>query len=218
MKRIAALLSVFILSGCGGSSSPPVVTGPAPTPPSPGSMWSMNYSHPPGSVAMHPLGDREYFDFPRCAKISGVLPCSVNYVERPFGNVAGAPSLTLDYEITGDAPTFSHETNVDNTCGGPSTVQLFLRMAGDPNMQNPNSRWFSQPSRQTLAIRKNTYTVPLTLDQWTPVYPPGQQIFFNMTLGNIATAGFVFGGGCFAGHGVGLTEGSARFWVVRFGT
>lgn len=221
MRKISPFILLLFLCACsGGSSPPPVVV--APSPPSPGTQWSMNYTRPPNSVLMQP-GD--YFDFPRCdmAPASAqqpdvlIMPCAVGYVERSFGNLTGAPALTLEYEITGTDPIFEYKTNPDNTCDGAATVELLI-FKSPGNLNDPNARWFSHPSRQTLTLGKNTYTVPLTADQWIPIYPPGVPEMFQAALGNVKTAGFVYGGGCFAGHGVGLSKGSARFWVRRFST
>jgi hypothetical protein len=215
MKNLISILFAALLSACGGSSNqgsnssaPPV------SPPGPGTSWSMNYGRPPGAVTMQP-GD--WFDFPVCqlapapedpSKLS--LPCSVNYVERPWVPLIGKQSVTLKYEITGTDPVFSFQTNPNNVCPGDASLSLLLHRAGD-NLSFQYHRWFSQSSAKKLQLGRFEYAVPLQMSSWTPVYPPGIQTLFDQALAEIATIGFVLGGGCFAGHGVALTGGSARW-------
>jgi len=133
-------------------------------------------------------------------------------VERPYSALTGKLYLTLTYEVTGDSPAFNHKTNANNNCddGTGAGLSLLIRRYGaDVN----NDRWFSQPSVQKLTLGTITYKVPLRLDAWTPVFPPGAQVLFDSALASVSTVGFVFGGGCFAAHGAALTSGSARFTV-----
>jgi hypothetical protein len=65
-------------------------------------------------------------------------------------------------------------------------------------------------------------TVPLTPDQWSSVYgKPGNLnattlAGFHDALTNLGHVGMTFGGGCFAGHGVNVSGGSARFALISY--
>jgi hypothetical protein len=206
---LAAALAVCVV---GGNESPPPSPAIPPSPPGPGTVWSMNYGRPLGAVQMQ-AGD--FFDFPVCAPDArGIIPCSIGYVERPWPPLTGKSLVTLSYTITGTNPVWSYKTNPNNNCGDGTggTLSLFLHRAGD-NLFYPYHRWFSNPSHKSLYIGEVIYTVPLVVSEWVSVFGQQSPAEFDIALQNIASIGFVFGGGCFAGHGVALTSGSARFTI-----
>jgi hypothetical protein len=61
-----------------------------------------------------------------------------------------------------------------------------------------------------------------TPGQWTSVfgkrgnYDPAATAGFMEALNHLWSVGLVFGGGCFYGHGVNLTGGTARFALERY--
>lgn len=220
MRPLLIVMLALGLAGCGSSSSPPPPLPPPPLPP-PSSPSASPWSITQGSGAPHRLqfnGTSSYFDFPVCASASA---CWVSYVEQPYGPIAGKTSITLTYSITGSEPVFDNHSP-GNNCGGPPTLSLLLHQAGD-NLSGVGAyafyRWYSTPT-QVLELGDHTLTVPLTIDQWTPVYPgmPDADAGFATAKANIGSVGFGLGGGCFAAHGVAVTSGSAWFTITGFGT
>jgi hypothetical protein len=67
-----------------------------------------------------------------------------------------------------------------------------------------------------------TMTVPLTPDQWSSVYRKVGNLNsstlagFQDALANLGDVGMTFGGGCFAGHGVNVSGGTARFVLISY--
>jgi hypothetical protein len=73
-----------------------------------------------------------------------------------------------------------------------------------------------------LAAGSADLTAPLTPDQWTSVfgkkgdYSSPAEVGFAQALQNLANVGFVFGGGCYYGHGVNVSGGTARFTLKEY--
>jgi hypothetical protein len=57
---------------------------------------------------------------------------------------------------------------------------------------------------------------PLIFDQWSNVYGQRDQAALSAALANVGWVGFTCGGQYFAGHGVALSSGSAKFVLVDF--
>lgn len=160
------------------------------------------------------------------------LPASADYLFT-----AGAPSLaqahglsaTLTVTASPDAVIdFAH--GAGNTCPGAPTVRLLIETTG-PLMSGgltlPFTRWYSAPV--TLAPGQTTLSAALG-GGWTDVFgeasdsavipqpaageapastTPAQG--FVAALASGPEVGLTLGGGCFAGHGIGVTQGSATF-------
>ena len=209
-------------------------SAPAPSPAGGGismapSAWVFQFS---AAVPANPTqaGAAWYFDFPADCEISPALghkPCSVNYLITAFGGaIAYGKTISMNYKIdvTGSA-VFNYVINPDNKCGpgSPGTVRLYFQQAGD-NLSGIGPyefhRWFSTPA--TLAPGANTLSAVLDGANWISVYgKPGNDLDaaagFAGAIANVANIGMVFGGGCFAGHGVNI-QGSdtARFKVHSY--
>ena len=76
-------------------------------------------------------------------------------------------------------------------------------------------RWWSDPVSYTLAANGLvTISVPFDPSQWTSVYGKRGNLdqttlsAFNAMLANPGNLGMTFGGGCFAGHGVNVVNGT----------
>ena len=117
--------------------------------------------------------------------------------------------------MTGGSPFFDHRIKADNTCDGSSRAHLYLQRRGDGGTAAyEHYRWFSQPLSIELKPGPFALTVPLTGDNWISVLGRSGAIVpaeFDATGADLARVGLTFGGGCFAGHGVRVTGGSARF-------
>jgi hypothetical protein len=213
-------------------------TVPAPAPvPSAGavismaaSAWVFQFS---AAVPQNPTqaGTGWYFDFPADCAIDptlGYKPCSVNYLVTGFGGaITHGKTISMNYEIdlTG-SPIFNYIINPDNTCGSgsPGTVRLYFQQVGD-NLSGNGAyefyRWFSTPA--TLAPGSNTLSVVLAGANWISVYgkvgnDPTAATGFAAAIADIGHIGMVFGGGCFASHGVNIQgSGTARFTVNSYG-
>ena len=113
----------------------------------------------------------------------------------------------MHFAITGNgnfAPTEGTAT---------ARVRLFLQQRGDTlTAQEPYKRWWSVSYVQ-LHEGEFTLTASLSPDKWTSVFGQGGAEVpneFNTAIFQLANVGFTFGG-TFAGHGVYVTGGNARF-------
>jgi hypothetical protein len=67
-----------------------------------------------------------------------------------------------------------------------------------------------------------TLTVPLTPDQWSSVYGKVENYNadslagFEDALRNLGEIGMTFGGGCFFGHGVNVSDGTAHIALISY--
>lgn len=208
MKQLAAIgVILTVLQGCGGGDS----STPAPPPVNPpfsGSLptnWAITRGSP-GTVGT--FGGN--FNFPQCASAQ---TCWISYDEVPLVvRLNEAQTYTVQYTIYGDNPVFVHDTK-DNTCGGPSSLTLLLRRQGDIDVA-PYGRFFSISSfGKPLVLGSDVISVPVITANWQAaqvVMDAGQ---FSDALLHLGSVGVVFGGGCFAGHGVAVSSGSAAFKI-----
>jgi len=170
-----------------------------------------------------------YFDFPTdpnypaCVSNSGAVCDSVNYVTNSSVGL-GTHSVSMTFQIlTTGVPTFNYVMQADNTCPTSATVRLFLERKDDDFSQE-FYRWWSNPMVYDLQPTPGdvTMTVPLTPDQWSSVYGKvgnlnaTTQAGFQDALANLGNIGMTFGGGCFFGHGVNISGGTARFVLVSY--
>ncbi|MEQ1896852.1 MAG: hypothetical protein ABL971_05615 [Vicinamibacterales bacterium] len=127
----------------------------------------------------------------------------------------------MQIEVTG-APVFQFALEPENVCGGPATMRLFLERANEPTANTADFyRWWSDVTLP-LTPGGGSLTVPVTPDRWGSVFgtkgnaSPAAVAGFEATLADLATVGMTFGGGCFAGHGVNISGGTARFILTSF--
>lgn len=216
MRASIALLA-FTLAGCGGSSQPPPVVVVTTQPPPPAAGWTAQFSSMPVNVS----GAGFWFDFPQDCPIDptlGYKPCSANYVVKGWsGPIFEGRTFSMNYTIAASdgAVVFRYDTNPNNTCGPgfPGTVRFYLVSASD----SVNGRWFVKNEKAT-ELAPGTFDVSMVLstDNFTGVYPGTYGATWSSTLANVGGVGVVFGGGCFAGHGVNVSGGTARFTLNSF--
>jgi hypothetical protein len=187
--------------------------------------WNIQYS--PGMPA-HPTAvpGAWYFDFP-APNCGAAEVCSVHYVSTPVRmSVTTSGHVTAVFQITTTGTTvFNYKLNPNNTCDYPAHVRFYLQRRGD-NLSGRGEyefyRWFSNDVAYELGAGSTNLTAPLTPDQWTSVfgkkgdYNPAAKFGFVQALQNLGTIGFVFGGGCFYGHGVNVSGGTARFALKEY--
>lgn len=212
---VLSALFFLLLSACGGGGG----SSPQPTPPAPPPVPKLPFSVGPGDPWAVTQGsnprvlDVGQFDFLSCGRSQdGVDLCWDSYVEAPFAySIASASKVTLKYEITGVDPVFSR-ASPGNNCPGPAALSLLLHRSGDMKLVNPSYRQFSSMSLATpLVLGGAIMSVSLAYGNWINV--SGQDFGLSDVMANMASIGFVLGGGCFSGHGVQVLSGSARFKV-----
>jgi hypothetical protein len=124
----------------------------------------------------------------------------------------GRPDHQDAFAITGNANFVPTEGTAT------ARVRLFLQQQGDTlTAQEPYKRWWSVPYAE-LREGESTLTVAVSPDQWSSVFGQGGAEVpneFNAAISKLGNVGFTFGG-TFAGHGVFVTGGNARFVLKEF--
>jgi len=191
------------------------------------SQWYLQYS---AGVPDHPVADGAgwSFDFPVYDQPS--MNCNtdrscghINYVTAPVNAAIAAAVLTMTFRIeTTGAPVFQYALNSNNTCTNPAAVRLFIQRQGDTlEADHEFYRWWSKAAAK-LAAGTVTLTVSLMPDQWLSVLGKEGDLDQSATAGfraalqNVGNIGMTFGGGCFAGHGVNISRGTARFSLMSY--
>ena len=162
-----------------------------------------NYSH---GMPLHPFTDGAgwSFDFPQSGG-------SVHYISTAIQqSLVGKSRVRMKFDIIGDATTIFKAT--EGTA--PARVRLFLQRPSD-DWQGEFNRWWSVPAIE-LGINSFTLTAPLIGSAWSSVY--GKQgdadaaaaASFMTTIGAVENIGLTFGG-TYAGHGVNISGGNAKF-------
>ncbi len=166
--------------------------------------WTIAYS--PGMPA-HMRGSEGsyYFDFPPTD--------GVHYVTSDAPAVQLDQTITMRFAIVGDGRLVPTEGRT------PARVRLFLQQRGDrATASEPFKRWWSTSHVDLTGHRQFTLTVHVIPRNWSNVFgkngsdAPSE---FQNCLAAIEKIGFTFGGE-FAGHGVYVTDGTARFVLQSF--
>ena len=171
-----------------------------------------------------------YFDFP----VKDSTQTHVNYLRYAYnGPVSGSLVATFELGTTG-YPEFNYAFERENICTSPATTRLYIERRGFSNPAvwgdtswgpngNPNYRWWSNPiSFVLVGGSRIQLTVSLTPDQWSNVN--GQMGTadaitlreFQAAIADVQNLGFSFGGGCSFGHGINVSNGTARFTVISY--
>lgn len=201
MKHAIALLTLLVLSACGGGGS----HHPS-QPGSQGSSWGFgpvikgrNYSEGmPASPTIEGAGWS--FDFPNYGGVDAVINKSPPTL---------ATSITLHFTVTGGGFLPS-----DDNSGTPASVGVAFQRRGDSwsgSGQYASYRWYSD-ARINLAPGEFTLAVPLNADQWHNVQGQKDDAGFAAALASVDNVSVVFGGQ-FSSHGVYATEPS-RFTLL----
>lgn len=138
----------------------------------------------------------------------------MSYVEAPLSaTLRDGSSIKLDWIIRGVDPVFAHDSP-GNTCPGAPSLSLLLHRAGD-DLAKTYYRWFTKSSlQQPLQFGLGSLSATISIGDWIAVDGTNNAtVDWAAALANIGSIGFVFGGGCFAGHGVSVNSGTARFDV-----
>jgi len=218
MAKVLSILGLLLIAVCLQG----VTAAPAPSS-SVGLLkaqaWSILYS--PG-MPPHPTprtGGGWYFNFP-------TDPNSVHYVLTTVKMVASSYVDAGILVTTTGTPAFVYNLQPDNTCISPAHVRFLLQERGD-DLSGTNGkeyfRWWSNSVAYRLAPGRANLRAWLTdLSQWTSVLgekanaSAAAAAGFKQAMANLGNVGFAFGGGCFYGHGVRVSGGSARFAVTSY--
>lgn len=211
MLRLLPILALLALAGCKSDGN----RAPAPTPPPAEQRWSIGpviarKSYSPGMP--RGLDGENGLDFPRCSDPPRPTGPSVHYVTMPAaGPLKG--TMTLTFEITGTGALVATEG------AAPARLRLHFQRRGDDWQAENGTEFYRWWSASFVELRPgvHTLTVPLERARWTPVLGNGRATaaHFAAALADPARVGFSFGGD-YAGHGVCLTEGAARFVVLKY--
>jgi len=204
------LLAVNCLLGCG-------LAGPPNTSPQEPNVVSLNpqnwYILYSAGMPPHPASDSEgawSFEIP-----SSTGGGYVAYVQTPFNATTAPNSLTITFKVESDSPQYEVLDPNDHL---PATVRLFFEQQDD-ELSNVNGRWWAIGSLYNLGSQDGqtlTFTIPLTSDQWTNVDGQQDPQAFSTALKNIGWVGMTFGGQYFAGHGVALNGGTAKYILIGY--
>lgn len=225
MKRLILILIASLCLAQGKHA--PSTTGPIST-----SLAASNWQE----IANGPVpltnccGGALSFNFP---VEDGTYP-SMNYLFSALGashgkkHQAGVDLSTYHYFstslqiVTTGSPTFNYVLNdPSNTCGTPASVRPYFQQAND-NYANEFGRWWANPISYTLQAGQVTMTVPIDPGQWSSVYgklgntDAASLVGFQAALRSVGNIGMTFGGGCFFGHGVNISGGTAQFLVLNY--
>jgi hypothetical protein len=136
--------------------------------------------------------------------------------------LTAAESLSATFKlITTGTPVFNYVFERSNTCVRPAHTRLWFARPGW-NQGGEFFRWWARSIAYQLGAGTSTLRVPLTPDQWTSVFGkagnhgPAALAGFADALRDTGQVGLVFGGGCFLGHGVNVSRGTARFILTDY--
>jgi hypothetical protein len=138
------------------------------------------------------------------------------------GSLANASYLTVTFKVVATGtPKFNFMFETGNTCANPAHARLsFARTGWSKGAEF--YRWWANSNAYELAPGGVTLAIPLTPSQWSSVFGKlGSQDTasldgFRSALKDVAQVGLVFGGGCFFGHGVSVSGGSAKFIMTNY--
>lgn len=174
-----------------------------------------------------------------------VAPAKVTRLLVSPGPITPSGSLTVSYrvDVTNGSPLFAFPP--EGCLATPASVGLYVEHAQwqgtpscytvkrgkktqtvctttyDPNVHN-FYRWWHAPSRLPLSVGTHTITAPIAQLEWTSVMrnppdpSPEATAGWHATWANLGAVGLSFGGGCYLGHGVSVTGGTASFTVTDF--
>ena len=162
--------------------------------------WTISYS--PGMPARMEEGESGtyYFYFPP--------KDGVHYVTAAAPSVRLNQTVIMRFAVLGDGMIMPTEGKP------PARIRLFLEQRGDRmTASEPFKRWWSVSHVDLVGHRHFTLAARLTPSQWSSVFGKNGSAVPNKfcdCLSALDKIGFTFGG-VFAGHGVYVIGGSARF-------
>ena len=230
MKNLLCILLISLLVGCGMNTPITENSGKQLARRPPKSTWTIDWY---GNIAVKPITGPPgtmYFNFPAagsnypaCIPIPDVNCNQVNYVTENYSGTAHGLSMTFEINTTG-TPVFNYVMETDNTCNTPASLRLYFEERGD-NGYAEYYRWWANPNGYYNLQNTNglvTLTMPFTPGNWSDVNGNENNSNqaavdgFNKAIANIQDVGFTLGGGCFFGHGVNVSGGTAQFVLQSY--
>lgn len=184
-------------------------------------VWSSTYELP-----TQELNDGLSFNFTPFPRVESKMM-------REGKPLAGILMIQLVLDTTG-AVEFLRTPEVGNDCDAPAKVRVYVEHPDWQNWYMPDGsekpgaryqRWWSNPIHVVLPeLMTVDLNIPITPDQWSSVYGEfgdansDALYWFNKTMGVPLAVGLAFGAGCFFGHGVYISGGTAKFTLKDFKT
>ena len=144
-------------------------------------------------------------------------------------------TINIVFQVVSSGAEFDSATQSFNTCDEPKAdFSIMIEHQHDRALSQDGYRWWAFANRYTFFNGSQdtgqiTISVPLTPENWITVNgEPATQTtpdatsgiipynYFVNTLANIGDVGITFGGGCFAGHGAYLDQGTATFTLISY--
>lgn len=201
-SNMAAGAAILLLAACDGGGSNPT----APPPPAM-SMWIFQYS--PGMSQPNPDGQGGvWFNFPP--------QDGVHYmVQGRTAPLSGSIRADIDVTISPGA-TLTGPLDPKNTCPPVAHFDFYFQRVGDDvtDASKRQYRWFG--GRTIIEPGIKSIVLPLTVDKWGDVFGGHDPAGFAAALAQPQVVGLTFGHGCFAGHGLFVTGGTAKFHLRSF--
>ena len=199
MKRFPLILAILLVGGSSIGTELTIsnevrVTG-----------WRITYS--PGMPPRMEEGEggSYYFYFPP--------KDGVHYVSSSAPPLRINQTITMRFAVVGDGML------VPTQGKPPARIRLFLEQRGDRmTASEPFKRWWSVAHVDLVGHRHFTLTTQLVPGQWSNVFGKNGSASpnkFRDCLAALERIGFTFGGN-FAGHGVYVVGGAARFVLESF--
>lgn len=208
MKKILAALAFLLLAGCNN----PIVSNPFSKTP----VWKLESRDSDISNILQVNGNQTSFTWP-------AAPTSVGYLTKAVNGLQVGVSMNFTVSAA-DSVVFDYRTEADNKCGtgSPGTIRLYFQRKGDNwtgQGEFQHYRYWAVSNGSWTKLEDGTYTITAMLDpaQWTDVYGKKGSDFpdaFQAAVKNAERFGVTFGGGCFFGHGVFVTGGTAKFTIL----
>lgn len=229
IKYNKVLISVLLLVVLGFTVSVQAKKNPPPPPPAPPAPQPAP-APAPATISLakkswatlsdpnpFPLGNDSagglYFDFPAAPKSMGYL-----YNKTPPKTIGGTVVISLGVATTG-TPVFKNWEQSDSCA--PQAHPFFMSGSDPFNAAKPLARWWANPASYTLASGNTTLSIPLTPENWSSAdgrwanADATTLAAFNAAKSNVSGMGVTFGG-CFFGHGVSVSGGTARFTINSY--
>lgn len=127
-------------------------------------------------------------------------------------SIAGRVTADISIITTSGQPAFHWDLTQPANCNTPPSVVLLL-WSDKLSMKGEFDRWWAFADAKQLAPGEITISAPLDPSRWLSVFGvTGDQnpSAFAATVDNIGGVGMTFGGGCYLGHGVYVTGGTAK--------
>ncbi len=171
----------------------------------------------PKPIASGAAGFEIQFPDSRTGKWAGYL-----LTNGPIYSLTTADTIIMTGKLATTAPTiFNYNSAPDNTCQFPAYFRPYIQ-------SGTSVSWWSNPQAflldQSVAGVQTTLVLPLDPSQWSDVsgvfanQDANTLAYFQQSLANILSIGLTAGGGCFFGHGVNTTGGTATFQVLEIHT